>query len=141
MSKSYDNTLEMFADPKPQRKKIMSIVTDSRPMDQPKEPETDHLYQLYSLFVDHHRQEEMAAIYRTGGSATATSRRRWSRFRPTTLRRHVSGETTWRPIRRGWKRSCRMAPVEQDAKPARSCYEPSGLADSSTRPRTQSHSS
>ncbi len=38
MSKSYNNTLEIFDDPKAQRKKIMRITTDSRPMEQPKEP-------------------------------------------------------------------------------------------------------
>ncbi|HKD36852.1 MAG TPA: tryptophan--tRNA ligase, partial [Pirellulales bacterium] len=44
MSKSYNNTLELFDDPKAQRKKIMRIVTDSRPMDEPKVPEADHLF-------------------------------------------------------------------------------------------------
>jgi tryptophanyl-tRNA synthetase len=67
MSKSYNNTLEIFEDPKQQRKKIMSIVTDSRPMEAPKEPEGDHLFQLYSLFVDDRRREELAATYRRGG--------------------------------------------------------------------------
>ncbi len=67
MSKSYDNTLEIFEELKPQRKKIMSIVTDSRPMEQPKDPEGDHLFQLYSLFVDDGRREELAATYRRGG--------------------------------------------------------------------------
>jgi tryptophanyl-tRNA synthetase len=67
MSKSYDNTLELFEEPKALRKKIMRIVTDSRPMDQPKEPEGDHLYQLFSLFADDARREEMAALYRKGG--------------------------------------------------------------------------
>ena len=38
MSKSYNNTLEVFEDPKAQRKKIMRITTDSRPPDQPKPP-------------------------------------------------------------------------------------------------------
>ncbi|HEY2826174.1 MAG TPA: tryptophan--tRNA ligase, partial [Pirellulales bacterium] len=38
MSKSYNNTLELFEDAKAQRKKIMRIVTDSRPMEQPKDP-------------------------------------------------------------------------------------------------------
>jgi tryptophanyl-tRNA synthetase len=67
MSKSYDNTIEVFDDPKAMRKKIMRIQTDSRPMDQPKEPEGDHLYQLYSLFVPEAEREEMAAKYRRGG--------------------------------------------------------------------------
>ena len=38
MSKSYNNTLELFEDAAAQRKKIMRITTDSRPMDQPKDP-------------------------------------------------------------------------------------------------------
>ncbi len=49
MSKSYNNTLLVFEDAKVQRKQIMRIVTDSRPMDQPKEPAGDVLYDLYSL--------------------------------------------------------------------------------------------
>ena len=67
MSKSYDNTLEIFAEPKPQRKKIMRITTDSRAMEDPKEPEGDHLYQLYSLLVEEDKKQEMAAMYRRGG--------------------------------------------------------------------------
>ena len=67
MSKSYNNTLELFEEPKAQRKKIMRIVTDSRPMEEPKAPEGDHLFQLYSLFATDAEREEMAALYRRGG--------------------------------------------------------------------------
>jgi len=67
MSKSYNNTLELFEEPKALRKKIMRITTDSRPMEEPKEPEGDHLYQLYSLFAADAEREEMAALYRRGG--------------------------------------------------------------------------
>lgn len=67
MSKSYNNTIEIFEEPKAMRKKIMRIATDSRPMEQPKEPAEDHLYQLYSLFVGDAQREEMAALYRKGG--------------------------------------------------------------------------
>ncbi|MBS0208702.1 MAG: tryptophan--tRNA ligase [Planctomycetes bacterium] len=67
MSKSYDNTIELFEEPKALRKKIMRIATDSRPLDQPKEPEGDHLFQLYSLFANDQQREEMAALYRRGG--------------------------------------------------------------------------
>jgi tryptophanyl-tRNA synthetase len=67
MSKSYGNTLDVFEEPKALRKQIMRIKTDSRPMDQPKDPETDHLYLLYSLFVDEEKREAMAAVYRNGG--------------------------------------------------------------------------
>jgi tryptophanyl-tRNA synthetase len=67
MSKSYGNTLELFEDPKVMRKQIMRIVTDSRPMESPKDPNTDHLFQLYSLFSNDEQREEMAAQYRRGG--------------------------------------------------------------------------
>ena len=67
MSKSYGNTLELFDEPAAQRKKIMRITTDSRPMEQPKDPETDHLYQLFSLFAPEADREAMAALYRRGG--------------------------------------------------------------------------
>jgi tryptophanyl-tRNA synthetase len=67
MSKSYDNTLAVFEEPKALRKQIMRIVTDSRPMEEPKDPETDHLFQLYSLFAKDAEREAMAATYRRGG--------------------------------------------------------------------------
>jgi tryptophanyl-tRNA synthetase len=67
MSKSYDNTLLVFEDPKAQRKRIMRIVTDSRPMDQPKEPAGDVLYDLFSLVAPEADRENMAALYRRGG--------------------------------------------------------------------------
>jgi tryptophanyl-tRNA synthetase len=67
MSKSYDNTLDVFEEPEVLRRKIMRIKTDSRPMEQPKDPETDHLYQLYSLLASEAQREEMAATYRRGG--------------------------------------------------------------------------
>ena len=49
------------------KKKVMRIDTDSRPMEDPKEPEGDHLFQLYSLFAQPAQIEEMAAMYRRGG--------------------------------------------------------------------------
>lgn len=67
MSKSYDNTIEIFEPLKPQRKKIMRITTDSRPMEEPKEPDSDHLYQLYSCFGDEAARAAMAEKYRRGG--------------------------------------------------------------------------
>jgi len=67
MSKSYDNTLPLFGDVKKIRKQIMRITTDSRPMEEPKEPEDDHLFQLYRLFASPADVESMAAMYRRGG--------------------------------------------------------------------------
>jgi len=67
MSKSYNNTLEVFEDAAAQKKKIMRITTDSRAMEDPKPPETDHLFQLYSLVATGEEREAMAALYRRGG--------------------------------------------------------------------------
>ena len=67
MSKSYNNTLAVFEDAKAQRKQIMRIVTDSRPMEAPKEPAGDVLYDLYSLVASEPEREEMGALYRRGG--------------------------------------------------------------------------
>lgn len=67
MSKSYNNTLGLFEPPKELRKKIMRISTDSRPMEDPKDPETDHLYQLFRLFATAEQTEEMRAMYLKGG--------------------------------------------------------------------------
>lgn len=66
MSKSYGNTIEVFEEPQAIRKKIMRIVTDSRPMSEPKAPESDHLFQLYALFASPTQREEMARVYRRG---------------------------------------------------------------------------
>ncbi len=67
MSKSYDNTIEVFEPVKSMRKKVMRIATDSRPMEEPKDPDTDLLYQLYCLFVDKAAAADMANTYRAGG--------------------------------------------------------------------------
>ena len=67
MSKSYDNTLPLFGEVKKIRKQIMRITTDSRPMEDPKEPEEDHLFLLYRLFANESDVKSMAAMYRRGG--------------------------------------------------------------------------
>ena len=67
MSKSYGNAIEIFEAPNKMKKQVMRIATDSRPMEDPKDPETDHLYQLFSLFAEETARESMAATYRQGG--------------------------------------------------------------------------
>lgn len=67
MSKSYGNFIEVFEEEKSARKKVMRIATDSRPMEDPKDPQTDHLYNLFSLFADENAKNEMADMYRRGG--------------------------------------------------------------------------
>ncbi|MDR1385015.1 MAG: tryptophan--tRNA ligase [Planctomycetaceae bacterium] len=67
MSKSYGNTIDVFESAKDVKKKIMRITTDSRPVEEPKDPETDHLFQLYSLFASPEQKQAMAETYRKGG--------------------------------------------------------------------------
>src|SRR5438105_6568121 len=51
MSKSYGNNIDIFGDEKETRKRVMSIVTDSTPVEAPKDPERSTIIQLYSLFA------------------------------------------------------------------------------------------
>ncbi len=67
MSKSYGNHIEIFEEPKKMKKQVMRISTDSRPMEEPKDPENDHLYQLYQLFANESDSRAMADKYRAGG--------------------------------------------------------------------------
>ncbi len=67
MSKSYDNTIEIFDDPKIILKKCKKIVTDSTPVEAPKNPETDNLFQLFKLFAPTEDVQEVEARYRSGG--------------------------------------------------------------------------
>ncbi len=67
MSKSYGNTIEIFEAEKPLRKKIMSIKTDSQPMEAPKNPDTCAVFDLYKLFATPEQQTVLADKYRAGG--------------------------------------------------------------------------
>ena len=66
MSKSYNNTLPIFAPEKELRKQIMRIVTDSTPPEQPKNPDTCNLYQIYRLFAPPERLTEVRGLYLHG---------------------------------------------------------------------------
>ena len=67
MSKSYGNTIEIFGKEKQIRKRFMSIVTDSKGLDDPKDPDTCPVFALYKLFADEKQIENMADKYRNGG--------------------------------------------------------------------------
>jgi tryptophanyl-tRNA synthetase len=67
MSKSYGNTIEIFAEGKPLQKTVMSIVTDSKTVNEPKDPEQSNVFALYSLFANETEKAEMAARFRAGG--------------------------------------------------------------------------
>jgi tryptophanyl-tRNA synthetase len=66
MSKSYGNTIEIFAEGKPLEKTVMGIKTDSTPMGQPLNPEGCTVFTLYSLFASEAEKEALAGDYRGG---------------------------------------------------------------------------
>ena len=67
MSKSYDNTIEIFMEGKPLKKRVMKIVTDSKEMEDPKDPENDNVFALYKLLASEEEQADLAERYRAGG--------------------------------------------------------------------------
>lgn len=67
MSKSYGNGIEIFLPAKQLRKKLMSIVTDSKGMEEPKDPTTCNVFALYKLFATPEQVADLAARYRAGG--------------------------------------------------------------------------
>jgi tryptophanyl-tRNA synthetase len=66
MSKSYGNTVDIFAEGKPLEKTVMAIKTDSTPMGQPLNPDGDTVFALYSIFATDAEKAEMAEMYRGG---------------------------------------------------------------------------
>jgi tryptophanyl-tRNA synthetase len=66
MSKSYGNTIDIFQADKPLRKNIMKIVSDSTPLEQPKDPDKDITFSLYSLLANDSQIEEMRQNYLGG---------------------------------------------------------------------------
>src|SRR5262249_50250497 len=63
MSKSYGNTIDIFAEGKALKTQVMGIVTDSTPVEAPKDPAKSVVYALYSLFSTPEEREEMASKY------------------------------------------------------------------------------
>ena len=66
MSKSHQNTIDIFQPEKKLRKNILAIVTDSTPMEEPKNPETCNVFQIYKLLANDAQKEAMEANYRGG---------------------------------------------------------------------------
>jgi tryptophanyl-tRNA synthetase len=66
MSKSYDNIIDIFLPEKPLRKEIMSIVTDSTPLEEPKDPDTCNVFAIYSLLSESAQIEQLREKYLGG---------------------------------------------------------------------------
>lgn len=67
MSKSYDNTIKLFADEKEIKKAIMGIVTDSLRPEDPKDPDTNNIFQIHQLLLDEQGRVDLRAKYQNGG--------------------------------------------------------------------------
>lgn len=67
MSKSYNNTIEIFAPEDELKNQVMGIVTDSSPLEKPKNPEKCNVYQLYKLLATKDEAADLAAKYKKGG--------------------------------------------------------------------------
>jgi tryptophanyl-tRNA synthetase len=66
MSKSYGNVIDVFLPEKKLRKQVMGIVTDSTPMEEPKDPDTCNAFALYSLLATEEQIAEMRQNYLGG---------------------------------------------------------------------------
>src|SRR5438309_11640419 len=92
MSKSYGNTIDIFGDEKEMRKRVMSIVTDSTPVDAPKDPETSTIVQLYGLVASKEEVDDMRERFRKGGHGYGDFKKQlfeklWDYFAPMRKRR------------------------------------------------------
>src|SRR3954462_11974542 len=87
MSKSYGNTIDIFGPEKETRKRVMSIVTDSKPVEAPKDAETSTIFQLYKLFASPIEREEMRQKFASGGTGYGDFKKQlfeklWEYFQP-----------------------------------------------------------
>ncbi|CAN5526936.1 tryptophan--tRNA ligase [soil metagenome] len=92
MSKSYGNTIDIFGEEKETRKRIMSIVTDSTPVEAPKNPDSSSIIQLYSLVASESDVAEMRQAFSNGGTGYGDFKKQlfvklWEYFAPMRARR------------------------------------------------------
>ena len=92
MSKSYNNTIEIFADEKAIKKKIMGLVTDSTPVESPKDPAGSTILALYRLVASAEDVARMEDEFRAGGVGYGDFKKRlfgalWEYFAPMRKRR------------------------------------------------------
>lgn len=92
MSKSYGNTIEIFGTEKETRKQVMSIVTDSAPVEAAKDPDTSTIFQLFSLVGAADEVAEMRRTFEQGGTGYGEFKKQlfsrlWEFFAPMRKRR------------------------------------------------------
>jgi tryptophanyl-tRNA synthetase len=92
MSKSYNNTIEIFEPEKQMKKKVMRIVTDSAGVDEPKDPDKCNVFALLKLFADDGELAQWREKYQRGGTGYGEAKKRLAElmadyFRPYRERR------------------------------------------------------
>ncbi len=92
MSKSYKNTIDIFCEKKVMKKQVMGIVTDSTPVEAPKDPDNCNLFAITSLFLSADEKKDLAERYRAGGLMYGEVKkdlveRVWDTFAPYRTRR------------------------------------------------------
>jgi tryptophanyl-tRNA synthetase len=92
MSKSYGNNIDIFGDENETRKRVMSIVTDSTPVEAPKDPARSTILQLYSLFASKDEIANMRTRFEKGGTGYGDFKKElleklWEYFSPMRKRR------------------------------------------------------
>src|SRR5437660_2249580 len=92
MSKSYGNNIDIFSDETETRKRVMSIVTDSTPIEASKDPERSTIVQLYSLFASKDELANMKEQFKKGGTGYGDFKKElfeklWRYFAPMRHRR------------------------------------------------------
>ena len=92
MSKSYRNTIDIFGDEKETRKRVMSIVTDSKAVEAAKDPDSSTIFQLYSLFATKEETAAMRDAFQRGGTGYGDFKKQlferlWKYFEPMRKRR------------------------------------------------------
>jgi tryptophanyl-tRNA synthetase len=92
MSKSYGNTIDIFGDEKETRKRVMSIVTDSKPVEAPKDHASSTIFHLFSLFASKKEIADMRERFEKGGTGYGDFKKQlfeklWEYFSPMRKRR------------------------------------------------------
>ena len=92
MSKSYGNNIDIFGDEKETRKRVMSVVTDSTPVEATKNPDKSTIFMLYSLVASQDEVADMRERFLEGGTGYADFKKGlfeklWEYFAPMRKRR------------------------------------------------------
>ncbi len=76
MSKSYGNTIDIFVDEQTTRKQVMGVVTDSTPVEAPKDPDNCNIFNIFRLFAPEDELEATRELYLKGGAAYGEMKKR-----------------------------------------------------------------